>query len=197
MSAAFNKLRWNETNGMLCQHDMRAFWLFVWEIHWTPAVYTHKGPFMRSFDVFSLLRAEDAVEQTDEFPVVRDSLILIWRRSARDWNTIFTTFWKNGLLTLHWRHNDYDGVSNHQSHGCLLNRLFRRRPKKTPKLRVTGLCVGNSQVNFPHKGPVARKIFPFDDVIMAIDYIKSTSPPPEHRWIQQRKMYSIVLKLPQ
>ena len=45
---------------------------------------------------------------------------------------------------LHWRHNDHDGVSNHQPHGCLLNRLFRRRSKKTSKLRVTGLCVGNS-----------------------------------------------------
>ena len=29
---------------------------------------------------------------------------------------------------------------------CLLNRLFRRRSKKTSKLRVTGLCVGNSPV---------------------------------------------------
>ena len=70
--------------------------------------------------------------------------------------------------TLHWRHNDHDGISNHQSHGCLLNRLFRRRSKKTSKLRVTDLCVGNSPgpVNSPHKGPVARKMFPFDDVIM-------------------------------
>ena len=47
-------------------------------------------------------------------------------------------------MSLHWRHNDQDGVSNHQPHVCLLNRLFRRRPKKTSKLRVTGLCVGNS-----------------------------------------------------
>ena len=30
------------------------------------------------------------------------------------------------------------------SHHCLLNRLFRRRSKKTWKLRVTGLCAGNS-----------------------------------------------------
>ena len=36
------------------------------------------------------------------------------------------------------------GVSNHQPHECLLNRLFRHRSKKTSKLRVTGLCVGNS-----------------------------------------------------
>ena len=36
-------------------------------------------------------------------------------------------------------------ISNHQPHDCLLNRLFRHRSKKTSKLRVTGLCVGNSQ----------------------------------------------------
>ena len=70
--------------------------------------------------------------------------------------------------SLHWRHNDHDGVSNHQPRGCLLTGLFRRRSKKTSKLRVTGLCVGNSPglVNSPHKGPVTQKMFPFDDVIM-------------------------------
>ena len=76
----------------------------------------------------------------------------------------------NNCQTLRWRHNDHDRVSNHQPHGCLLNRLFRRRSKKTSKLRVTGLCVGNSPgpVNSPHKGPVTRKMFSFDDVIMFI-----------------------------
>ena len=74
----------------------------------------------------------------------------------------------HSLHALHWRHNDQDGVSNHQPHDCSLNLLFRRRPKKTSKLRVTGLCVGNSPgpVNSPHKGPVTRKMFPLDDVIM-------------------------------
>ena len=47
-------------------------------------------------------------------------------------------------ITLQWRHNGHDSVSNHKPHDCLLNRLFRRRSKKTSKLRVTGLCVGNS-----------------------------------------------------
>ena len=36
---------------------------------------------------------------------------------------------------LQWRHNVRDSVSNHQPHDCLL---------KTSKLRVTGLCAGNS-----------------------------------------------------
>ena len=70
--------------------------------------------------------------------------------------------------SLQWGHNDHGGVSNYQPHDCLLNRLFRRRSKKTSKLRVTGLCAGNSPgpVNSPHKGPVTRKMLPFDDVIM-------------------------------
>ena len=48
------------------------------------------------------------------------------------------------LTPLRWRQNGRDSVSNHQPHDCLFNRLFRRRSKKTSKLRVTGLCVGNS-----------------------------------------------------
>ena len=46
--------------------------------------------------------------------------------------------------SLRWRHNERNSISNHQSHDCLLNRLFTRRSKKTSKLRVTGLCAGNS-----------------------------------------------------
>ena len=49
-------------------------------------------------------------------------------------------------MTLQWRHNEHDGVSNHQSYDCLINRLFRLRWKKASKLRVTGLCKGNSPV---------------------------------------------------
>ena len=73
------------------------------------------------------------------------------------------------LMPLQWHHNGYNGVSNHQRIDCLLNRLFRHRSKKTPKLHVTGLCAGIHRwpVNAPYKGPVTRKMLPFDDVIMA------------------------------
>ena len=54
--------------------------------------------------------------------------------------------WIDSRRTLRWRHNGRDSASNHQPHHCLLNCLFRRRSKKTSKLRVTGLCVGNSPV---------------------------------------------------
>ena len=33
----------------------------------------------------------------------------------------------NNCVPLMWRHKGHDGVSNHQPHDCLLNRLFRRR----------------------------------------------------------------------
>ena len=48
------------------------------------------------------------------------------------------------VTSLQWRYNGREGVSNHQPHDCLLNRLFRLRSKKTWKLRVTSLCAGNS-----------------------------------------------------
>ena len=46
------------------------------------------------------------------------------------------------LTASRWCHSKRDGVSNHQPHDC----LFRRRSQKTSKLRVTGLCAGNSPV---------------------------------------------------
>ena len=52
--------------------------------------------------------------------------------------------WNWNLRALQWRHNGRDGISNHQYHDCLLNYLFRS--KKISKLRVTGLCAGNSPV---------------------------------------------------
>ena len=48
------------------------------------------------------------------------------------------------VIPLRWRHNGCDSVSNHQPGECLLRRLIRRTSKKTSKLRVTGLCAGNS-----------------------------------------------------
>ena len=50
------------------------------------------------------------------------------------------------IFALQWRHNERGGVSNHRRHDRLLNRLFRRKSKKTPTLRAIGLCEGNSPV---------------------------------------------------
>ena len=67
---------------------------------------------------------------------------------------------------LQWR----DGVSNYQPHDCLLDRLFRRRSKKTSKLRVTGLCAGNSPV-----------IGEFPRAVMTIKWSVNSSAPKNGR----------------
>ena len=48
--------------------------------------------------------------------------------------------------TLQWRHSGRNDVTNRRRLDCYLNRLFRRKSKKTSKLRVNGLCEGNSPV---------------------------------------------------
>ena len=59
-------------------------------------------------------------------------------------------------------------VSQNTARLDCFNRLFRHRSKKTPKLRDTDLCEGNPPMTGGslHKGPVTRKMFAFDDVIM-------------------------------
>ena len=52
--------------------------------------------------------------------------------------------WLGNILQC--RHNGRYSASNHQTHDCLHSSLFKCRSKKTSKLRVTGLCVGNSPV---------------------------------------------------
>ena len=99
------------------------------------------------------------------FYLIRNVIILIrWRNLTVHWLS------KTKYLqppyhttTLQWRHNESDGVSNHQPHDCLLNRLLCNR-----LLRVIGTCSGTHrwQVKSSAQGQVTRKMLPFDDVIM-------------------------------
>ena len=61
---------------------------------------------------------------------------------------------KTLLIALQLRHNERDGVSNHQPHDCLLKRLFKAQIKETSKLRVTDFVRGihREPVNSPQKG---------------------------------------------
>ena len=108
------------------------------------------------------------------------------------------------VCKLQWRQIERDGVSNHQPHRCLRDRLFRRRSKKTSKPcitglcegnspdrlfrrrskktskpRITGLCEGNSPVTgeFPAQRASNAEIFPCDDVIKTRVYLIVHSRP--------------------
>ena len=73
------------------------------------------------------------------------------------------------FISLYWGHNEHDSVSNHQPHDCLLKRLFKCRSKKYQSSASLAFVRGihRGPVNSPHKGPVTRKMFTFDDVIIA------------------------------
>ena len=115
-------------------------------------------PLMRNFDVFFDLclnkRLKQSRRQWSETPSCS-----LWRHCNRN-RVIPSTMimvdicceYSPGDLhrflcisPLRWRHDVRDDVSNHQPHDCLLNRLFRQIWKNS-KLRVTGLCEGNSPV---------------------------------------------------
>ena len=81
---------------------------------------------------------------------------------------LFSHFWRSIQLC----HNERDSVSNHRRLDCLLDRLFRRRTKKTSKLRVTGLCEGNQSVTrgFTSQRDSNAKLFSFGDIITCTAY---------------------------
>ena len=115
----------------------------------------------------------------------------MWRMwpSCR-WLEVLPVSKVQGLLQ--WRHNGVDGVSNHQPHDCLLNRLFcgdQRKYQSSASLAF----LGN-----PPKWPVTRKMFPFDDVIMVSGelgdshtYIENDPPPPWVRALQLSQMLTV------
>ena len=80
------------------------------------------------------------------------------------WRMTYTWMPKNALR---WRRNERDVLSNHQPHDCLLNRLFRPRKHQSSASLAFVRGIHRWPVNSPHKGPVTRKIFLFDGVIMA------------------------------
>ena len=104
------------------------------------------------------------------------------KRCKNRYNIGISTVIDDGLTpfgALQWRNNEYAGVSNHQCLDCLLNRLFRRTPKKTSKLRVTSLCEGNSAVNSRAKGQQRGKCF----------HLMTSS------WLEQLAVGEVMIKL--
>ena len=100
-----------------------------------------------------------------------------YRYQTNMWNTLnlhtvnlpidqsWNIHWPISLL---WRHNGHDGISNHQPHDCLLNLhsgTDQRKHQSSASLAV-GWGIHRWRVNSSHKWPVTWHMFPFDDVIM-------------------------------
>ena len=70
--------------------------------------------------------------------------------------------------TLQWRHNKRNGISNHQRLNCLVTHCSGtdQRKHQSPTSLVFVRGIHRWWVASPNNGPVPRKRFPFDDVIM-------------------------------
>ena len=68
-------------------------------------------------------------------------------------------------MTLLWRHNERDGVSNHRRPNCLQKFTDQWKHRSSVSLAFVRE-IPQWQVNSPHKGPAMRKMLPFDEVVM-------------------------------
>ena len=141
------------------EHQSSTSPVFVWGIHhWLANPPPSKGQWHKIY--FHLMTPSCWMDYMLHVKYLCDAKCILWNirymyafsAISKHWydTRIWTLFsWKTMthlVLTLRWRHNGLDSVTNHQPHDCLLNRSFGHRSKKTSKLRVTGLCVGNSPV---------------------------------------------------
>ena len=120
------------------KHQSFASLVFVRGIHRGLVNSPHKRPVTRKMFPF-----DDVIMSHSAFV-----------NRANKWYLIFISLYNEIHISL-------DNIKNQYTSQCLTS-------KKTSKLRVTGLCAGihRGPVNSPHKRPVTRKMFPFDDVIM-------------------------------
>ena len=88
---------------------------------------------------------------------------LIFHRALRFKNIVF--WWT--IITLHWHHNERDGISSHR-------RLLFAQPYVRSQIKENIKVPhhwpmwweSTDERHSPHKGPITRKMFSFDDVIL-------------------------------
>ena len=120
------------------KHQSSASLTFVRGIHRGPVNSPHKWPVTRKMSPF-----DDVIMRYwhfEQYTITHTAVNRVAQTLSNIGKKIKPT------KPLQWRHNERDGVSNHQPHQCILNGLFRHRSTKTSKLLVTGLCEGKSPV---------------------------------------------------
>ena len=123
------------------------------DVHLAPLEYHKHKSIMQSWSTIKNNKITNPrpVKRVNRLDVLLTHLVGQWRHGApyhqqlvrvknREIVECHDRYYECNHYTLQRRHNGCDGVSNHQPHHCLLNRLFTVYSKKTPKLRITGLC---------------------------------------------------------
>ena len=91
----------------------------------------------------------------------------LWGVCCEEFRENYLCYNGSTMYTLQWCHDQCDGVSNHWHLHCFLHHLFRHRSEKKSSISLAFMRrIYRWLVDSPYKGPVTRKMFPFDDVIM-------------------------------
>ena len=140
MATLWNVCLWTKIIGIM--------WENLWELSLTIQFIIHprftKAPNHWLNQCYAIHRRIN----TSHMFCLEEAYLVGWRRTSETLTSsvINSCILYHPVCALQRRHNGRDGVPNHKPHDCLLNRLFRRRSKKTSKPRVAGLCAGNSPV---------------------------------------------------
>ena len=106
--------------------------------------------------------------------------VSIWRHTAQHWNELLMQYWNGRFITLEDSELHYDDVimtmlasqitSLTVVYSIVYSGVFQRKHQSSASLAFVQE-IHRGPVNFPHKWPVTRKMFPFDDVIMFTELV--------------------------
>ena len=108
-------------------------------------------------------------------------IVILYSKGRRRQSTTLVELhsFRQEFQPLRWRHYGRDSVSNHQPlevYSIIYSEADQRKHQSSSSLAfVWGFHRG--PVNSPHKWPVMRKMFPFDDVIMTARLLQCVSVP--------------------
>ena len=180
LKKTFLRCHWWRHDDVIKWRHFPRYWPFVRGIHRSPVNSPHKGQW-RGALMFSLIcarinrwtnnrKAGDLRRCRSHCDVI--VMYICWRSGTiKHRSTANTISYTRSQLTIshQWHYNERNGVSSHRRLDCLLNCFFRR-PIQSKYQSSASLAffrgIHRWPVNSPHKGPVMRKRFPFDDVII-------------------------------
>ena len=130
------------------------FGLLSAEYHRSLVLFPHEVQEMWRFD--DLLIASQVVEQKLEFPMIWNAMTLVWRHcdAISHYNDAIMIVMASQITSLTIVYSTVYSGTDGRKHQRSASLAFVRGIHRWP-------------VNSPHKGPVTRKMFPFDDVIMS------------------------------
>ena len=152
------------------------YWPFVRGIHWSPVNSPHKGQWRGSFMFFIDLRHNKRGNKQSWCRLPETSSHSLWRH-CNDGKALSVGVLIFRTCTTHLHYDDVimtmlesQITSLTVVYSIVYTGVHQRKHQSSASLAFVRE-IHRGPVNFPHKWPVTRKMFPFDDVIMSTEII--------------------------